>query len=255
MKLSQIEKIIFNYENILRENDFSFLKRIYKDGIDKYLQRLVRYGFKGYNSVLDAGCGFGQWTIALSSLNNNVAGIEYSSQRVEFIKDAICELGIDNINIMEGSIEELPYSDCQFDAVFCYGVIFLTDWKKSLNELSRVLKPGGKLYVNANDIGWYIFLWETEHNKTSDYDPRFVVAKAFHNTWAYNNNQSIEKGRDIIIKPVEMKKELTDLEFHSILIEDEGCYKDCSDNVATEPFFLGQYKTERCVYEVAAIKE
>ena len=47
--------------------------------------------------------------------------------------------------------------------------LLLHAWK-SLAELARVLRPGGRIYLSANGVGWYLFLWEEEHNKTADYD-------------------------------------------------------------------------------------
>ena len=102
----------------------------------------------------------------------------------------------------------MPYPDNCFDLVFCYGVIFLTPWRQSLGELSRVLKTGGKLYVNANGLGWYNYLWKEEHNKTTDYDPKAVAAQSFSSTLRYNREGYYEQGTNLIIEPKQIQHEM-----------------------------------------------
>ena len=41
-----------------------------------HIRRLIGIGFNDQGKVLDAGCGYGQWSIAIESLNNDVVGID-----------------------------------------------------------------------------------------------------------------------------------------------------------------------------------
>ena len=56
----------------LGHNDSLFVERIFHGGIEKYLRRLNAIELKNFDNVLDAGCGFGQWSIALSQTNGTV---------------------------------------------------------------------------------------------------------------------------------------------------------------------------------------
>ena len=123
--------------------------------------------------------------LLLCTLNNHVYSCDISLSRINFLQYLQKELGIENLSSCQSQINPLPYPSSTFDAVFCYGVIFLTKWKDTLKEFYRVLKPDGKIYVNANGLGWYIFLWNTEHNKTEDYDPKKVAANTFKETICY----------------------------------------------------------------------
>ena len=159
--LSVCNKILSKCRDTIGHNNMLYIQRIYGKGLDKYLSRINALGFTNYDRVLDAGCGFGQWSLALSHSNKLVDSCDISSTRISFLNSMTKELGVSNINTCESSLERLPYSDNTFDVVFCYGVIFLTPWRESIRELTRVLKPNGKLYISANEVGWYLFLWNT----------------------------------------------------------------------------------------------
>ena len=51
-------------------------------------------------------------------------------------------------SFMEGSAEEIPFSDSTFDVVISNGVFNLVvDKVKALSEVYRVLKPGGRFML------------------------------------------------------------------------------------------------------------
>ena len=152
-------------------------------------------------------------------------------------------------------MEQTPFEDQQFDAVFCYGVIFLTDWKKSLREFYRILKPGGILYVNANSAGWYMFLWNEEHNKANDFNPRKIVAKTFTDTINFQMSGKFEKEMSLIIESEELIDELISLGFVNTKTGSEGTLKLSPYDLEVEPFFIGDYKGQKAVYEVYAEKK
>jgi SAM-dependent methyltransferase len=231
-----------------------FLERIYRDGLCKYVKRLQAIGFTNRESVLDAGCGYGQWSLALAQVNKLVSGCDISSLRVDVFKDMTNELAISNIDICLSGLDKLPYSDDSFDAVFCYGVIFLSPWRQSLRELTRVLKPGGSLYVNANSLGWYIFLWKEEHNKANDYDPRLIAAQTFNDTLRYDREGYFQPGMSILIEPQQMEKELLQLGHSDIKIAGEGCLYLDSSYFKPQSFFKGEYYGFAGVFEIISKK-
>jgi ubiquinone/menaquinone biosynthesis C-methylase UbiE len=50
----------------------------------------------------------------------------------------------DRIGLYVGDVQRLPYRDGVLDAVFGFGVLHhVPDWRGSLKEIARVLKPGG----------------------------------------------------------------------------------------------------------------
>lgn len=126
--------------------------------IKYYEDRLKALGFSGFNNVLDAGCGMGQWSMALSRNNHFVHGIDINMERLLVARELSLQLKLNNINYQYSSLENLPFENNTFDGVFCYSVFMFTHMPTSLKEFLRVLKPGGLLYVNVNSIGWYLHL-------------------------------------------------------------------------------------------------
>lgn len=231
----------------------AFARRCYDHGIAGYRARLQQYGFTGRANVLDAGCGFGQWALALAELNERVVACDVSSQRVALAAELARDAGIDNVTFAEASLSALPYPDASFDGVFCYGVLPLTPWRDALAELARLVRPGGALYVNANGFGWYKNLWQTEPNRSAEYDPRLVAARALLNTRRYDLGEPAEPGSEIVIEPTALREALTAVGFGQIVVADEGC-AGASDLEAARAasFFRGAYGGDLGVYEVIA---
>jgi ubiquinone/menaquinone biosynthesis C-methylase UbiE len=122
-------------------------------GQDYYSARIERLGLRGQR-VLDAGCGMGNWSLALARWFDEVHALEITASRLDIL-EAICTRFNGRIHTKHGSIENLPYPDGWFDAVFCNGVIFLTDYQKSLKEFHRVLRSGGRVYISFNGLAWW----------------------------------------------------------------------------------------------------
>jgi ubiquinone/menaquinone biosynthesis C-methylase UbiE len=252
---SRIHTVLEQHGSQLGDNALRFAERIFSKSLDVYTQRLRGCGFVGARHVLDAGCGFGQWSLALAGLNTSVEAIDVSGERLRFLRDAASALDLANIQVQQCGLEHLCYRDAAFDAVFCYGVLFLTRWRQSLTELARVVAPGGRIYVNANGIGWYKHLWYNAPHASADYDPRHHAAIVLHNTWRYQKGLPTDTGLDILIEPDELEAEMANLGFVEIHRAAEG-HIGCMLGLqsAPEPFFAASYLGDLGVYEMVATK-
>jgi ubiquinone/menaquinone biosynthesis C-methylase UbiE len=249
---------MINFKNIAKSNmaddsnDSVFIKKIFDKGIEPYTERLLQYGFNEHEKVLDAGCGFGQWSLALSQINKEIYSCDADIKRVNFLKKVSSDNQITNVSVKQALIDNLPYESECFDAVFCYSVIFVTPWKKSLYELIRVLKPGGKLYVNANGFGWYKHLWYSNHNQAPDYSPRKVASEVWLNTYRYNEGLNVDFPQQLIIEPTELIAEMKSLGLENINYDGEGLLGNPKNKGV---FFQKEYFGDIGVYEIMGIKK
>lgn len=102
-------------------------------------------------TILD--CGAGGDTPPLSLFANygySTYGIEMNVEQLNRANQFAAERG-QHLNIQQGDMRQLPYSDESMSFVYSYNSIFhmrKEDVKAAINELKRVLKPGGLLFVN-----------------------------------------------------------------------------------------------------------
>ena len=97
--------------------------------------------------ILDVGCGTGILLQQLLRLDRNLYlyGIDISPEMVKISKKKFDKQPVE---IIEGSASKLPYKDCSFDYVCCATSFHhYPTPEKSLEEIFRVLKPGGKLVL------------------------------------------------------------------------------------------------------------
>lgn len=108
-------------------------------------------GIKEGDKVLDLGSGSGMDSF-LAALKTgetgSVTGVDMTDEQLEKAGNLQKENEFKNINFVKGYIEDLPFEESTFDVVISNGVINLSANKaKVFKEISRVLKPNGKLAI------------------------------------------------------------------------------------------------------------
>ncbi len=106
--------------------------------------------FQQDSSILDVGCGLGILTRKLAELApaGIVWGVERSADQL-----AKAPRDLANLHFQQADAHALPFEDNTFDVVFCrYLLEHVANPLLVLKEMSRVLKPGGKAFVQENNI-------------------------------------------------------------------------------------------------------
>lgn len=96
--------------------------------------------------VLDVGCGTGAVSRRIASRGATVLGIDNSVGMLEVAREL--SAGIANASFAEGRAEDLSGAKGGFDCVTsAFAFHHFTNPMKSLEEMKRVLKPGGRLCI------------------------------------------------------------------------------------------------------------
>ena len=132
--------------------------------------------------VLDYGCGSGLHLKWLSSVANEVVGIDLSDKSLGIAQKIVLENKLNNVKLVEMDCEKLEFPDNSFDVIFDGGTFSSLDIKVALPELKRVLKPGGHV-VGIETFG---------HNPFTNVKRKFNKLTKNRTAWAeshiLNNN-------------------------------------------------------------------
>ncbi|HST18003.1 MAG TPA: methyltransferase domain-containing protein [Gaiellaceae bacterium] len=140
---------------------FDFEHRRYRDSwytqfharlVEQFLEEcgLPRAFFAG-KRALDAGCGSGRWSYALSELGADVVGVDLTAGGPESARAAFGDR--DSVTLAQADLFALPFRPESFDFVMSWGVLHHThDTKAAFDQLVPLVKPGGTLFVMVYEL-------------------------------------------------------------------------------------------------------
>jgi arsenite methyltransferase len=101
--------------------------------------------------VLDLGCGAGADLLIAAQMTGpagRAIGVDMTATMLDRARASAAEMGLANVELHESLIEALPLDDASVDVVISNGVIDLVPDKDAvLDEIDRVLRPGGRLQL------------------------------------------------------------------------------------------------------------
>ncbi len=157
--------------------------------IDIYLFDQIQKGrFASNMRILDAGCGGGRNIEYFMRLGCDVFAVDQNPEAVEQVKLLASSIAPDLAaeNFVPSTIESLPFEDAYFDWVISSAVLHFAEdpdhFDAMLNEMWRVLKPGGIFFARlASSIGIEDLITRTNDGKYKlpDGSTRFLVDQSF----------------------------------------------------------------------------
>ncbi len=122
-------------------------------GYDREMQLMERMLFgdsrnwacsQASGDVLEVAVGTGL-NLGAYPKDVRLTGIDLSEQMLTIAKTRAAELGR-SVDLRQGDAQRLPFADTSFDTVVCtFGLCAIPDIDAALDEMTRVLRPGGKV--------------------------------------------------------------------------------------------------------------
>jgi SAM-dependent methyltransferase len=135
--------------------------------------------------VVDLGSGTGTMSRQLASLvaagvlDGRVIGVEPNPHLRAVAVSRAKAAGVTNVSFVEGFAGALPFDDSTIDFVWCERVLqHLADPQSAINDIARVLRPGGRAVLLDSDYGTRI---------VSDLDPDLAAAFSRASLWPIAN--------------------------------------------------------------------
>lgn len=131
---------------------YDFLNHFLSAGIDLYWRKKAIDELKPVNPkrVLDIATGTGDLAIEALRLNpDKITGVDISEGMLAVGREKLQKKGLaKKIELLSGDSENLQFGENAFDAITAgFGVRNFENLEKGLNEMHRVLKPGGKMVI------------------------------------------------------------------------------------------------------------
>jgi SAM-dependent methyltransferase len=105
--------------------------------------------------ALELGCGAAQFGLRVAARGADVIGLDFSENQLRHARTNVADRGA-RFPLVRANAEELPFADASFDLVFCdHGATSFTDPHRTVPEVARVLRPGGRFVFNISTP----FIW------------------------------------------------------------------------------------------------
>lgn len=113
--------------------------------------------YHGAGKIVDVGCGNGGWLLRLLHCGWDVQGVEIDAPAARDANEA-------GIPTVCGTLPDAQFPDASFDVVRLHYVFeHLINPGETLDEIRRILKPGGICYIRIPNIDSATFKWFTDY--------------------------------------------------------------------------------------------
>ncbi len=104
--------------------------------------------------IVDIGCGSGAQTMTLAqNLDGKITAIDLFPNFLSRLNKRAISLGLqDKIVTLEKSMEDLPFSDEEYDIIWSEGAIYNIGFESGIKKWKKFLKTGG--FIAVSEITW-----------------------------------------------------------------------------------------------------
>lgn len=114
--------------------------------------------------IVEPGIGTGRVTLPLAAAGHQVTGVDVSEAMLQTCAHKAEALRVtDRVTLLQGDAAALPLPDDAFDLGVMASLLYLvSDWTEVLDELARVVRPGGSIVhlVERSESGDELRLWD-----------------------------------------------------------------------------------------------
>ncbi len=105
-------------------------------------------GLTPESRLLEIGIGTGRIALPLEPHVHSIVGVDLSRNMMQELRR---KQALELVHVAQGDVERLPLKSSHFDAVLAVHIFHLvSNPQRALDEVARVLKPGGKLIYCRN---------------------------------------------------------------------------------------------------------
>ena len=167
----KIGRFIDGYEHARRSGIPRFVEDYRLSQVkDKIAKLLVS---QNHGHLLDVGCGNGWYALRLKekwNFSGKITCVDASPFQINVLLDEIEKRNVNDISALSANGEMLPFADDYFDKVVITEVLeHVASPEKVIKEISRVIKPGGKLFMTTPSGPmcrfWKTLLWPAQQLK------------------------------------------------------------------------------------------
>jgi 2-polyprenyl-3-methyl-5-hydroxy-6-metoxy-1,4-benzoquinol methylase len=103
---------------------------------------------------LEVGCGRGFHAMRLARRGYKVKAVDFSDAVLDMARENVRAAGLEHlIDVDREDLIDLSYDDHTFDYALCWGVLMhVPEVERAIEELSRVIAPGGHLIVHEGNV-------------------------------------------------------------------------------------------------------
>lgn len=141
-----------------RHRELNRLERKADFFLDLEKEKWLQAGLKSNMKALDLGCGAGFTSCEIAKITypGTVIGVDFSEAMLQKAMEVKKSKGIINLNFERGNAYQLNFSDNYFDFIYARFLFqHLTNPIAAINNIYRVLKPGGIFCVFDIDDDWF----------------------------------------------------------------------------------------------------